>query len=314
MPAQFVPYLVGLVQGVFVSATSFERQFGYSHDRITRTLVRRCRWDHWIFFVIQRLFGILSGGDLIIDDTVIAKPYARKMNGASFVHSSVLNKIVYGYNVVFLCWTNGAITIPLAWKWYQPNSKTKIDLALELLATAKKRWKMTPRYVLFDKFYGADRVLNTLHAYQWKFVAQLKCNRIINAAPIREDLTDDGDTTIGWVTDQVKVSIVKHDEKYFFTNDSSLPVGDLPMIYKNRWPIEEVFRFLKTELRLEHCQARTRQAQKTHLASCVVLYLIFQKEQQIKKNETMYATRRLWQMNRRLGRNQINHYVKVLSA
>lgn len=102
--------------------------------------------------------------------------------------------------------------------------------------------------------------------------------------------------------------------KYFFANDPSLPTYDLPTIYKDRWPIEEVFRFLKTELRLEHCQARTRQAQKTHLASCVILYLIFQKEQQIKKNETLYATRRLWQMDRRLGRNQINHYVKVLSV
>ena len=314
MPVQFVPYLVGLVQGICVSATSLEHQFGYSHDGITRSLVRRFAWERWIMLVIQRFFGILSEGYLILDDTVIAKPYARHMQGASFVHSSVLNKTVYGYNVVFLCWSNGSFTIPLAWKWYRPNSKTKIDLALELLTIADTGWKITPEYVLFDKFYGADKLLNKLHAYRWKFVAQMKCNRIINAAPIKEDLTEEEDTTVGWVTDQVKVSIIKHDEKYFFTNDPSLPIHQLPKIYKYRWPIEEVFRFLKTELRLEHCQARTRQAQKTHLASCIVLYLIFQKEHQIKKNETMYATRRLWQMDRRLGRNQINHYVKVLTA
>lgn len=314
MPAQFVPYLVGLVQGIFVSATSFERQFGYSHDGITRSLVRRFSWERWMICVIQKLFGILSGGYLILDDTVIAKPYARHMKGASFVHSSVLNKTVYGYNIVFLCWSNGTITIPLAWKWYKVHSKTKIDLAMELLRQARTRWKITPRYVLFDKFYGANKLLNQLHEYQWKFVAQLKCNRIINAAPIKEDLTREGDTTVGWVADQVKVLIVKHDEKYFFTNDLSLSMEKLPELYQHRWPIEEVFRFLKTELRLEHCQARTKQAQKTHLASCVVLYLIFQKEEQIKKNETMYAVRRLWQMDRRLGKNQINHYVKVLSV
>lgn len=314
MPVHFVPYLVGLVQGVLVSATSLERQFGYSHDGITRTLIRRFRWDHWVFFVIHRLFGVLSGGYLILDDTVIAKPYARNMEGASFVHSSVLNRTVYGYNIVFLCWSNGTITIPLAWKWYKPNSKTKIDLAMELLRQARIRWKITPRFVLFDKFYGANKLLNQLQEYRWHFIAQLKCNRIINAAPIREDLTNDGDTTIGWVADQVHVCIIKHDEKYFFTNDLSLSGERLPELYKHRWPIEEVFRFLKTELRLEACQARTHQAQKTHLASCVVLYLIFQKEQQVKKNKTMYFLRRLWQMDRRLGRNQINHYVKVLSA
>jgi hypothetical protein len=314
MPAIFVPYLVGLVQGFFVSATSLERQFGYSHDGITRCLVKRFAWERWVTLVIQKLFGVLSGGYLILDDTVIAKPYAKKMQGASFVHSSVLNKTVYGYNIVFLCWSNGTITIPLSWKWYKPNSKTKIDLALDLLAIAQKRWKLTPQYVFFDKFYGADKILNRLEEYHWKFVAQLKCNRIINAAPIKEDLTTEGDSTVGWVTDWVKVAIVKHDEKYFFTNDLSLSAHDFPSLYKNRWPIEEVFRFLKSELRLEQCQARTKQAQKTHLASCVLTYLIFQKEQQIKKNKSLYAIRRSWLFDRRLGRNQINHYVKVLSA
>lgn len=313
MPAIIVPYFIGLVQGVCVSAVSLEHQFGYSHDRITRSLLKRFRWDHWVFLMIQRLFGLLSGGYLIIDDTVIAKPYARKMQGASFVHSSVLNRTVYGYNIVFLCWSNGTITIPMAWKWYKPNSKTKIDLAMELLKSAKNRWKITPSYVMFDKFYGANKLLDQLHEYQWKFVAQLKCNRIINAAPIKEDLTQEGDTTIGWIN-QVKVSIIRHDDKYFFTNDPDISLVTLPDLYKNRWPIEEVFRFLKSELRLEYCQARTLKAQKTHLASCVVLSLIFQKEQQSKKNETIYSLRRLWQMDRRLGRNQINHYVKVLNA
>jgi hypothetical protein len=313
MPAIIVPYFVGLVQGVCVSAVSLEHQFGYSHDRITRSLLKRFRWDHWVFLIIQRLFGLLYGGYLILDDTVIAKPYARNMQGASFVHSSVLNRTVYGYNIVFLCWSNGTITIPLAWKWYKPNSKTKIDLAMELLKSARNRWKITPTYVMFDKFYGANKLLDQLHEYKWKFVAQLKCNRIINAAPIKEDLTQEGDTTIGWIN-QVKVAIIRHDDKYFFTNDPNLPLGNLPELYKHRWPIEEVFRFLKSELRLEHCQARTQKAQKTHLASCVVLYLIFQKEQQLKENETIYSLRRLWQMDRRLGRNQINHYVKVLNA
>lgn len=314
MPVQFVPYLIGLVQGILVSATSIERQFGYSHDGITRSLVKHFVWEKWIILVIQKLFGILTGGYLIIDDTVVAKPYARKMQGASFVHSSLLDRTVFGYNVVFICWSNGIITIPLSWRWYKPNSKTKIDLAMALLYEVKHCWKLTPEYVLFDTYYAAERIINRIVSYHWHVVGQLKCNRIINAAPIKEDLIYDGDKTIGDITDEVKGKIVRHDKKFFFTTDLLLSHDGIVALYQKRWPIEEVFRFLKTELRLEQCQARTKQAQKTHLASCVLAYLIFQKEQQINVNETLYSIRRVWQMDRRLGRNQINHYVKVLNA
>lgn len=314
MPAYFVPYLTALVIGINVTATGIQEQSGIVHDGITRFLTKKIPWESFMLRIVQKLFGVLRGGHLILDDTVIAKPYARYMEGASFVHSSVLDRVVYGYNIVLLSWSNGTIAIPLAWKWYRKHGKSKIDLAMRLLYEAKHRWKLTPQYVLFDKYYGADRLLNRLQEYHWRFVGQLKCNRIINAAPIREDLVYEGDITHGYVTDQVKITIIKHDGKFFFTNDPSLSPRDIPTVYKDRWPIEEMFRFLKTELSLEACQARTNQAQKTHLASCVLAYLIFQKEQQVKRNQTLYAIKHAWQIDRRLGRNQIRHYVKVLSA
>lgn len=314
MPAQFLPYLTSLVIGINVTATGIAQQSSVFHDQIARFLVKRRLWQRWMLWIVQKFFGVLFGGYLIVDDTVIAKPYAKTLEGASFVHSSVLDRVVYGYNVVFLCWSNGIMTIPLSWRWYKKNGKTKIDLAIELLAEAKTRWHLSPRYVLFDKYYGADRLLNRLADYHWTFVGQLKCNRIINAASIRDDLVDNGDITHGWVTDQVKVTIIKHDGKWFFTNDLTLNPEDIPTLYKKRWPIEEVFRFLKTELSLEKCQARTVQAQKTHLASCVLAYMIIQKEQMNEAGQTLAAIRRTWQIDRRLGRNQIRHYVKVLSA
>ena len=75
-----------------------------------------------------------------------------------------------------------------------------------------------------------------------------------------------------------------------------------------------MFRFLKSALSLEKCQARISQAQKTHLASCVLLYLIFQKQQMVEATETLYSLLEKWRIDRSLGRNQIRHYVKVLSA
>jgi len=314
MPTPFLPYLTALVIGINITATGIAQQSSVFHDQIARFLVKRRLWQRWMLWIVQKLFGVLMGGYLILDDTVIAKPYAKNLEGASFVHSSVLDRVVYGYNVVLLCWTNGIMTIPLSWRWYKKNGKTKIDLAMELLAEANTRWHLSPWYVLFDTYYGAKRLLNQLHEYRWKCAGQLKCNRIINAVPIKDDLVEEGDTTRGWVTDQVKVTIIKHDERWFFTNDPALKPEDIPTLYKHRWPIEEVFRFLKTELSLEKCQARTVQAQKTHLVSCILAYLLIQKEQMNEANQTLYSIRRRWQIDRRLCRNQIRHYVKVLSA
>lgn len=314
MPVRIVAYARYLIQGYMPTATFLAQQFAVSHDHLSRTIRQRFAWQQIMLVVVQRLFGVLQGGYLLIDDTVIPKPYAKKMDGASYVHSSVLNKTVYGYNVVLLCWTNGTLTIPLSWKFYKKGGKSKIALALDLLAEARDVWKLSPRYVLFDSWYAAETLLNTVHLYGWSFVCQIKKNRIVSCAPIKENLTDEGDLLISAVTSQVIGLIIKHDEKFFFTNDCSLTLEQLLCLYGYRWPIEEVFRFLKDQLHLEGCQARSATAQETHLASCILSYLIIQRQQQDLPEQTMYAIKRHWLLNRRLGNNRFNHYVKVLTA
>lgn len=314
MPARIVAYARYLIQGYTPTATFLAQQFTVSHDHLTRTIQKRFPWQQIMLVVVQRLFGVLHGGYLLIDDTVIPKPYAKKMDGASYVHSSVLNKTVYGYNVVLLCWTNGTLTIPLSWKFYQKGGKSKISLALDLLAEARDVWKLSPQYVLFDSWYAAETLLNTLHRYGWSFVCQIKKNRIVSCAPITENLTDEGEMLLSAVTSQVIGLIIKHDEKFFFTNDCSLTLEQLLSFYGYRWSIEEVFRFLKDQLHLEGCQARSATAQETHLASCMLSYLIIQRQQQDMPDQTLYAIKRAWILNRRLGNNRFNHYVKVLTA
>lgn len=326
MPAQIVPYIRGLIQGHKVTATFLQRQFGFSHDQLTRTLQKRFPWQQLLVLVVQRLFGVLTKGCLIIDDTVIAKPYAKQLQGAAFAYSSSLKTIVYGYHVVLLCWSNDCwdnknnrgVTIPLAWRFYRKDGPSKVKLAIQLLKEARTRWGIKPRCVFFDTWYAADKILRQLQEYQWPFVCQVKKNRVVSAAPIKEDLTEDGDSLVGAVTDQVIGLIVRNDGKFFLTNDLSLSPKEVISLYGHRWPIEEVFRFLKDQLHLERCQARTRTAQETHLASCVLAYLLIQKERQNTLNQdsqqTMYAIKEQWLLDRRLGNSRINHYVKVLTA
>jgi len=313
MPAQIVPYIRGLLQGHKITATFLEYQFGFSHDHLTRVLKKRFVWQNPLMFTVQRLFGVLKGGCLIIDDTVVAKPYAKSLEGASFVYSSVLERTVYGYAVVFLCWTNGRLTLPLSWRWYQKGKASKVDLAQDLLEEASHLWKLQPQLVVFDAWYAADRILSQLQSYGWQFICQIKQNRVVSCAPIKEDLTKDGDSLVGMVTNRVKGTIIRHDGKFFCTNDLSLSSPEIASFYGYRWAIEGVFRFTKNQLHLQECQARSQTAQETHLASCILAFLLIQREQQ-DTTQTMYAIKRDWLLNRRLGNNRINHYVKVLSA
>jgi hypothetical protein len=83
-----------------------------SHDRLTRML--QGTWSGHILFdlALRALFSV-AGGYLILDDTVIEKPYARVLSEAAWVWSSKQRQVVFGVSVVLLLWTDGQVRIPL---------------------------------------------------------------------------------------------------------------------------------------------------------------------------------------------------------
>jgi len=309
MPAQIFTYLRGLLQGTNITATFLALQFGYSHDRITRFLSSGFPWKKILFHLIQIWFGLLKGGYLIIDDTVLAKPYGKKFVSACYAYSSCLDKVVYGYHIVLLAWTNGFITIPLSFRFYQKGKKSKVALACELLKEAKTFWRIKSVAVLFDSWYAAEKLLDLIILYHWTFYSQIKKNRVINACAVEDDLLVNGDSLTGPLTGSVLGLIVRHDDKFFATNNLLASNKRIIQSYRLRWKIEEIFRFLKSELHLEECQARSITAQQTHLVSCIIAYLLVQKEQQNLPDKTLYQIKDEWLLNRRLGNNRIKHYV-----
>jgi putative transposase len=71
-----------------------------------------------------RLLVVVVGGYLIVDDTVVEQPHAKRLKEAGWVWSSKRNKAVYGVSVVLLVWTDGQLRIPLGfrvWKAAPPN-------------------------------------------------------------------------------------------------------------------------------------------------------------------------------------------------
>lgn len=96
-----------------------------SHDSLTDFLNKD--WQGQILLSqLLKPFNWLSGY-LIIDDTTIDKRYGKHYQGARYVFDTGKEKIIMGYQVVLLIWTNGIIRIPLGMRLYSKNSKSKID-------------------------------------------------------------------------------------------------------------------------------------------------------------------------------------------
>jgi hypothetical protein len=100
---------------------------------------------------LRTLFAV-TGGYLILDDTVIDTPYVRWLGEAAWVWSSKHNKVVFGVSVVLLVWTDGQVRIPLACRCWHTGGSSKGDLALELLSYARHRLRGKPQCVLFDSW------------------------------------------------------------------------------------------------------------------------------------------------------------------
>jgi putative transposase len=248
-----------------------------SHDRLTRML--QADWSgHTLLESTLRTLFIWERGYLILDDTVIPKPFATAIEGLAWVYSSQERKPVHGLSLVLLVWTNGTLRIPLGVRLWHKGGPSKFALALELLSYARNRLRCHPEYVLFDAWYPSRRLLKRVRDYGWYFVCRLKKNRRFNGQPLRSYRCHPYWAERGWLTGAVKVLVVRYGAKYYATNRLTLAAAEVRRLYRIRAQIEEVIRVCKDQLGLSGCQARTERAQLHHITCCLVAFCVPERE------------------------------------
>jgi putative transposase len=248
-----------------------------SHDRLTRML--QADWSGQI--LLERACGMLfvwERGYLVLDDTVIPKPYATAMEGLAWVFSSTERRPVYGLSLVLLVWTDGTLRIPLSMRLWRKGGPSKYELALELLSYARNRVHCHPEYVLFDAWYPSKALLQRIRDYGWYFVCRLKKNRRFNGQPLRAYRRHPYWAATGRLTGGLKVLVVRYGAKYFATNRLRLPAPEVRRLYRLRSQIEEVIRVCKDQLGLRGCQARSVQAQAHHIVCCLTAFCVLERE------------------------------------
>ena len=155
-----------------------------SHDRLTRLL--QSAWSgHLLLELAVRTLFVWQRGCLIIDDTVIPKPFATAMEGLAWVFSSQERRPVYGFSRVRLVWTDGQLRVPLGLRLGHCGGPSKYVLALELLSYARNRLRCHPESVLCDAWYPSTALLKRIRDYGWYVVCRLKKNRRFNGQPLR---------------------------------------------------------------------------------------------------------------------------------
>jgi len=150
---------------------------------------------------------------LILDDTVIPKPFAIAMEGLAWGFSSQERRPVLGFSLVLLVWTNGVLRIPLGIRMWHKGGPSKYELAQELLSYARNRLRCPPEYVVFDAWYPSKSLLKRLRDYGWYFVCRLKKNRRFNGHLLRAYQRRPYEVERGWLTGALYVLVVRYGAK-----------------------------------------------------------------------------------------------------
>ena len=303
LPANAAAYVKGLLC-VFENANcvSLSRIAQRSHDSLTRVLVgRTVPWQTLLEQFLASTFGKLQGGWLMIDDTVITKPFARMIEGLAWVYDSEAKRSILGLNIVLVAWSNGALTIPLALRVYRAKSgKTKIDLALSLMAYCRNVLRLRPDFITFDCWYSASAILRRCDYYGWTYVTVLKKNRKLNGVSVRKLHRHPYWIERGTLEGGISVLVVRNGKKYFATNNCSFSRRDVLNHYRGRWLVETIFRALHSKLGLDECESRSLTAQTAHFHLCLMAYCVLGREGYVTKR-TVYDVKQQCSFNFRFA-------------
>ena len=118
---------------------------------------------------------------LVLDDTTLDKPYAKKMELLTRHWSGKHRRVVSGINLLTLLWTDGDALMPSDFRVYDKllSGKNKNDHFREMVEAAHGRG-FRPGQVLFDSWHSSLENLKLVRECGWVWLTQFPCNRRVN--------------------------------------------------------------------------------------------------------------------------------------
>jgi putative transposase len=253
-----------------------------AHDAFTR-LLNRLEPDAETLWREARSQVSLSQGILVIDDSTLDKPYAKKMELVVRHWSGKHHAVVSGINLISLLWTDGDRHVPVDYRIFdkKQDSLTKNDHFQIMLKEARQRG-FQPACIVFDSWYSGLENLKLIRSFGWTWLTRLKSNRRVN--PNREGLRAVSTVQIGesgrvvWLEGFGLIRVFKivatdGDVELWATN--KVEMNDLERVKwaSYSWAIESYHRGIKQFCLIERAQVRSRRAWRNHIGLCLRAFL-----------------------------------------
>ena len=175
-----------------------------SHDKITRELSSQALNHDDFWKIIKPTIRQVEEdtASIALDDFLLEKPDSQENSTIGFYYDHKTGKTIKGTNVVDAAYITSKARIPLdfevvlkdmipTWNfergdWYREQTKTKHEIAQEILKRAVKH-QVKFKTVLLDTWFSSSETLNIIkHDLHKEFIAALKCNRKVKLLESKE--------------------------------------------------------------------------------------------------------------------------------
>lgn len=155
---------------------------GTSHDAINDYLRNARHSARYLWDLAEPLINQKREDCLIVDDTVLEKPYAKKMELVRRQWSGKRHCVVDGIGIVNLMYSDQQDAYPIDFRVYAPDldGKTKNDHFQDMVRNAFLEKEVKATTVLFDSWYASVENLKLIHRLGKTFVTTLKENRRVS--------------------------------------------------------------------------------------------------------------------------------------
>ena len=154
----------------------------WSHDQLNRKplgearIPARARWQS-----VKNDIDFHPDGYLLFDDTVVSKPYAKKIQGVRRQWSGSEQRVVDGIGIVTCVYVHPKTHVYRIYDVHR-DGKTQLQHLLDMLKNAHFAKHLPFQTVLIDAWYASMAVMKAIEAISKVYYAPLKRNRLVSTA------------------------------------------------------------------------------------------------------------------------------------
>lgn len=279
------------------------------HNSVYRYLKSERLTPRLLWEKVREQIVYSPAGAIIFDDTVLDKSYSFAIEGVRRQYSGNEHAVIRGIGLVNCVYYNPEMERfwVVDYRIFDPDrdGKTKLEHVSEMLDMLARR-AIEFRFVLMDSWYATMPLMTRLIKEEKIFYCPLKKNRQVDdsggekAYQAVEMLSWTDEELISGKTVKVKkfasdtrlklfrVMVSTNRTDYIVTNDmTQSDTSEAQKASGQRWKIEQFHREAKQITGIERCQCRLNRSQRNHIASALLVWVVF-KELADKTKQTVY--------------------------